>query len=158
MQIKMFTVSAMGSEDGVGEVNRFLRAVRVLSVEKHLVGADPGAFWAICVQYLDRLGEGNRGGAGDRLRPKVDYKEILSEADFSVFARLRDLRKAMAEREAVPPYSIFTNEQLASMVTQKAESLAALGQIEGIGAARLEKYGAFFLEALKTGVSAPLKA
>ena len=76
MQIKMFAVSAMGSEDGVGEVNRFLRAVRVLSVEKHLVGADPGAFWAICVQYLDRLGEGNRGGAGDRLRPKVDYKEI----------------------------------------------------------------------------------
>ena len=64
----------------------------------------------------------------------------------------------MAEREAVPPYSIFTNEQLASMVTQKAESLAALGQIEGIGAARLEKYGALFLEALKTGVSAPLKA
>jgi superfamily II DNA helicase RecQ len=153
MQLRVFAIPAIGSEDGAEEVNRFLRAVRVLSVEKHLVGTDTGAFWAVCVQYLER--GASLGSSGERMRPKVDYKEILSEADFSVFARLRDLRKAMAEREAVPPYSIFTNEQLASMVTQKVESLAGLGQIEGIGAARLEKYGALFLAALKTAAAAP---
>jgi len=79
----------------------------------------------------------------------VDYKEVLNEVDFAVFARLRELRKTLAEKEAVPPYAVFTNEQLAAMVTQKSDSLTALGQIEGVGASRLEKYGPAFLEFLK---------
>lgn len=156
MQLKMFAVPALDSEDGVEEMNRFLRAHRVLSVEKHLVGTDAAAFWAVCVQYLERAVEGLRGGAVERLRSKVDYKEVLSEADFAVFARLRDLRKTIAEREAVPPYAVFTNEQLAAMVTQKADSLTALGQIEGVGSSRLEKYGTPFLEALKVVSSTPV--
>ncbi len=81
--------------------------------------------------------------------PKVDYKEVLSAEDFAVFSKLRDLRKALAEKEAIPAYSIFTNEQLAAMVTGKVESQAALAKIEGIGAARIEKYGAAFLTVLK---------
>jgi superfamily II DNA helicase RecQ len=78
----------------------------------------------------------------------VDYKEVLNEADFAVFSRLRDLRKVIAEKEAVPAYAIFTNEQLAAMVTGKVESLTEMGKIDGIGAARIEKYGAAFLKAL----------
>jgi hypothetical protein len=53
----------------------------------------------------------------------VDYKEVLNEADFAVFSRLRDLRKVIAEKEAVPAYAIFTNEQLAAMVTGKVDRL-----------------------------------
>lgn len=39
------------------------------------------------------------------------------------------------------------------MVTGKVDSLAALGKIDGVGAARIEKYGAAFL-ALLTGKEA----
>jgi hypothetical protein len=53
----------------------------------------------------------------------VDYKEVMNEADFAVFSRLRDLRKVIAEKEAVPAYAIFTNEQLAAMVTGKVDRL-----------------------------------
>ena len=76
------------------------------------------------------------GGKG-----RIDYKEVLSEADFTVFAKLRELRKTFAEKEAVPAYSIFTNEQLAAMVTEKPSSLAELGKINGLGEARVKKYG-----------------
>ena len=79
---------------------------------------------------------------------KIDYKELLNEADFTVFARLRDLRKVISDKEAIPAYSIFTNEQLASMVTGKVDSLTAMGSIPGVGAARIEKYVAAFLASL----------
>ena len=92
-------------------------------------------------------------GVADKARaatgPKIDYKEVLNEVDFAVFARLRDLRKAISDKEAIPAYSIFTNEQLAAMVTGKVDSLTAMNAIPGVGAARLDKYGAAFLAALK---------
>ena len=67
------------------------------------------------------------------VRAKTDYKEILSEPDFAIFAKLRDVRKAIAQSEAVPVYTIFTNEQLAQMVTSKATTRAALAKIDGLG-------------------------
>jgi superfamily II DNA helicase RecQ len=155
MQLKMFSVCALQPADSVEEMNSFLRAHRVLSLEKHLVGTDGAAFWAVCVQYLERSATGSKVGGADSQRAKVDYKEVLSGPDFALFARLRDLRKALAERDGVPPYAVFTNEQLAAMVTEKTDSLPALGRIEGVGASRLEKYGAVFLSALQTAPEVP---
>ena len=54
MQLKMFSIPALDPGEGTEEMNRFLRAHRVLSVEKRLVGADASAFWSVCVEYLDR--------------------------------------------------------------------------------------------------------
>jgi hypothetical protein len=79
----------------------------------------------------------------------VDYRERLSPEDFTVFARLRDLRKRMAQAEAVPVYAGFTNDQLARMVQARATSKAALESIAGVGDARIEKYGPRFLDFLK---------
>ena len=73
---------------------------------------------------------------------------MLPAAEFLVFAKLRDLRKQIADRDGVPPYAVFTNEQLADMVRNKARSAADLGRIEGIGPARIEKYAARVLEIL----------
>ena len=81
-------------------------------------------------------------------RGKVDYKEVLSPEDFAVFARLRELRKEIAQAEAVPVYTIFTNEQLAQMVQARAPDRAGLEKIAGVGDARIEKYGARMLEVL----------
>ena len=61
----------------------------------------------------------------------------------------RDLRKQLVEKEAVPVYAVFTNEQLAAMVTARVNSLAALGKINGIGKSQVEKYGDVFLSMLK---------
>ncbi len=78
----------------------------------------------------------------------MDYREVLSAEDFAVFAKLRDLRKEIAQGEAVPVYTIFTNEQLAKMVQAKATTKAALEKVAGVGDARIEKYGARVLEVL----------
>ena len=83
-----------------------------------------------------------------RARNKVDYRERLSPEDFAVFARLREVRKEIAQADAVPVYAIFTNEQLAQMVQARATTKAALEKIAGVGDARIEKYGPRVLEFL----------
>jgi superfamily II DNA helicase RecQ len=154
MQLKVFAIGAQGGDEAAEELNKFLRGQRVLAVERRLIEQPGGAYWTFCVEYLERGGESGGSGAADRTRRGVDYKEVLNEADFVVFAKLRDLRKSVAEKEGVPAYSVFTNEQLAAMVTGRVDSQAALGKIDGVGSARLEKYGAAFVDALKVAMAA----
>jgi superfamily II DNA helicase RecQ len=144
MPFEFIQIPANGQGSAKEELNRLLRGGRIASVKKEFVSNGDDSFWAFCIEFLDgALGvDKSRGG------PKIDYKDVLDEAQFAVFARLRDLRKALSEKEAIPAYSIFTNEQLAAMVTGKADSLAAMGTIPGVGAARVEKYGAAFLAQL----------
>ncbi len=58
------------------------------------------------------------------------------------------MRKELAQAEAVPVYTIFTNEQLAQIVQKKARTKADLEQIAGVGDARIEKYGQRLLQFL----------
>jgi superfamily II DNA helicase RecQ len=147
MELQFFHIPARAPGEFVEELNRFLRGHRVLMVQRELVREEGGAYWAVCVEYLPAAPAAGKGAAAPA-KPKVDYREILSEADFAVFSRLRELRKRIAEQEAAPVYAVFTNEQMAAMVTGKVGSLAALQAIEGVGAARVEKYGAAFLTVL----------
>jgi superfamily II DNA helicase RecQ len=86
------------------------------------------------------------GVAPARKGERVDYREVLSDGEFRVFAHLRDLRKEIANKEAVPVYAVFTNEQLAEMARRLPRSKAALAQINGIGDAKTQKYGQSFLD------------
>jgi superfamily II DNA helicase RecQ len=159
MQLRFFTIPLLGGEAAADDLNRFLDAHRILAVDRQLAQDSGSSVWAVCVSYEpageSRAGEG-RGGSSRR--GKVDYREVLSETDFTVYARLRTLRKEIADREGVPVYSLFTNEQLAEMVTRRVSSAAALHEIAGIGEARVEKYGEAFLSALAEARSAPSAA
>jgi superfamily II DNA helicase RecQ len=72
----------------------------------------------------------------------------LSQEDFAVFAKLRDLRKEVAQETGVPVYTIFTNEQLAQMVQKKARTKPDLEAITHVGDGRIEKWGSRFLDFL----------
>jgi hypothetical protein len=84
------------------ELNRFLSTNRVLLVERHFVSDGSRSAWAVCVSYLDRGGR-----PGPEQGKRVDYREVLSEADFAVFVKLRNLRKSMSEKEGLPAYTLF---------------------------------------------------
>jgi len=137
-------------DDGVAiaELNAFLRSHKVLSVDRRWGDLGTESFWSFCVDYLERGAGGPPGGKGGSARGKVDYREVLSPEDFAVFARLRQMRKEVAQAEAVPVYTVFTNEQLAQMVQTRATTKAALEGIAGVGDARIEKYGTHFLDFL----------
>ena len=146
MQLKLFILPIKNLAAPEAEMNAFLRSHRVLAVKKEFVGDGENSFWTFCVEYLESAPAGI-AAPGSKL-PKVDYKELLKPEEFEVFSRLRDWRKGVAEKEGVPVYVVFTNEQLAEMVKKKVNSKAALKEIEGVGDARLEKYGDAVLERL----------
>jgi ATP-dependent DNA helicase RecQ len=66
-----------------------------------------------------------------------------------LFARLSGLRRELAAASGVPPYVIFQDKTLHEMVAKMPADLAAFGAISGVGAARLEKYGARFLAVIR---------
>lgn len=144
MQYRIFTIPVTGEDDATEALNAFLRGRRVVAVDKRLVEGPGPAVWTFCVEYL----AGTPPAADRKAAPKVDYREILTEKDFALFSRLRDLRRELAEKENQPAYTVFTNEQLAQMIKLRPATLEALGQIDRVSPARLEKYGQAFLELL----------
>lgn len=145
MQLRFFTIPVRGGDEVAEELNRFLAGHAVLAVDRSFVQDGGNSAWALCVSF-EPAGAG-RPQLGKR--GKVDYREVLSEQDFAVYARLRTLRKALAEAEGVPAYTLFTNEQLAEIVQRQVRTREALGQISGVGAARVEKYGESVLSLLR---------
>ncbi len=139
MRYRFFTIPIHGGEGAEAELNRCLAETRVLTVDRQFVADGANSAWAVCLAVHD--GDG-RSPPATRRAGKIDYKEVLSADDFAVFARLRDLRKQLAERDGVPPYAVFTNEQLAAIVQGRVTSPTALKAIDGIGDARVEKYAA----------------
>ncbi len=150
MAYRFFVVSVKDDGTAATELNGFLRSRRVLAVDRRWVEQGSESYWSFCVDYLESGGGGSsppfKSGAG---RGKVDYREVLNPEDFSVFARLRQVRKELAQAESVPVYAVFTNEQLAQMVQGRMTTRAALEKIAGVGGARIEKYGGRMLEILR---------
>lgn len=138
MRFRTFTV---GCESDCEELNGFLAAHRIVRTEHHYEDGQ----WRFLVEYDERNGESpGRTGRG----PKVDYREVLSADEFAVFAKLRDVRKRLAEDEGVAVFAVATNEQLAQFVRDRAHDLTGLRAVAGFGEARTEKYGAAFLKVL----------
>ncbi|MBI9104604.1 MAG: HRDC domain-containing protein [Spirochaetales bacterium] len=146
MKYKFFSIPVLAGESFEKELNGFLAARRIISVKRELVSRDKDVFWAFCIEYMD----GESLSTGLAKKPKIDYRAVLSAEDFAVYSKLRDLRKTLAEKEAVQLFHIFTNEQLAEIVRQKPASRTALGGIKGVGEGTLDKYAEPFLELLKS--------
>lgn len=146
MQMYFQSVPARGDGGVQEELNSFLRSHRVLTVHREFVAQGDNSFWALAVEWLEGsrpTQEGAQRGGG---KERVDYKEMLSPNDFALFAKLRDWRKTVSEKEGVPVYAVLTNGQLAAVATKRPSSAAQLREIEGVGEARAGKYGGAVLE------------
>ena len=143
MPYRIFTVPIAQPDGAIQELNQFLATHQVVEVDRQFCPNDGQPFWTFCINYA--TGSGNplisRAGTG-----KVDYKEVLNEDDFAVFARLRELRKQIAEEMSVPVFAVLTNAQLAEMAKRRVSSLADLRQIAGIGDKKAESFGNRFLK------------
>jgi superfamily II DNA helicase RecQ len=104
MALPFFVVPVHDSGAFEQELNGFLASHRVVSIDQGV-----NSFWAICVDYLSHApGETNRNS--NLSRKRVDYKAILPPEEFAVFSQLRELRKELAQTEAVPVYALFREQ------------------------------------------------
>ena len=69
--------------------------------------------------------------------------------DDDLLARLKDLRRDLAQAEGVPLYVIFSNATLLDMAHRCPQTREALLEVSGVGEKKAERYGQAFLDLLR---------
>ncbi len=75
----------------------------------------------------------------------------LSAADLSLFESLRSWRAEVARAKNVPAYVVFSDATLRAIATERPRGFTGLHGIAGVGARKLEEYGAAVLELVASG-------
>jgi DNA helicase-2/ATP-dependent DNA helicase PcrA len=76
-----------------------------------------------------------------------------ADIDEALFERLREWRSASAREQSLPAYVVFTDATLTAIAEARPADRAQLAAIPGVGAAKLNRYGAEVL-ALTSGAAA----
>jgi ATP-dependent DNA helicase RecQ len=97
-----------------------------------------------------------RADTVERAPARDEPRALVAEADAGLLAALKAHRRALAEAAGVPPYVIFTDRSLIEMAEQRPDSLDAFARITGVGAVKLERYGASFLAVIRGEAPEPL--
>ncbi len=84
--------------------------------------------------------------SGKKAAPRTPGSIDLSAADSALLDRLKEWRRNEAQTQGVPAYVILHDSSLAEIAGTRPASSDALAQIGGIGAKKLERYGAALIE------------
>jgi len=96
----------------------------------------------LAVPRLQAITKSASSAKGRSRKDDYDYDEVL-------FAKLRTLRKTIADAQGVPPYVVFNDASLAEMAEQQPQSPFELLRINGVGDRKLEKFGDDFLALIR---------
>jgi ATP-dependent DNA helicase RecQ len=82
-----------------------------------------------------------------RLSLSTNKKSKLDSRNYdrALFAKLKHLRKSIAEQDDVPPFVVFSDASLADMAESLPQSSSMFLDISGVGQTKLERYGERFL-------------
>lgn len=79
---------------------------------------------------------------------KKKSTDSLTSAGYELFEKLRSLRLEIAREESMPPYIIFSDKTLIDMCVKIPQDKDQMLGVSGVGAAKFEKYGQRFLDAI----------
>jgi len=83
------------------------------------------------------------------LKPRVAQKSYGGNYDRKLFAKLRKLRKVIADEENIPPYVVFNDATLIEMAEQMPTSPGEMLSVNGVGVRKLERFGQEFLALIR---------
>ncbi len=75
----------------------------------------------------------------------MDYKQILDDATFQKFSKLREIRKKVAADEGIPAYAVFTDEELAGLAKLDIITQKNMLSVKGIGDKKVERFAKHFI-------------
>ncbi|ENG8658079.1 HRDC domain-containing protein, partial [Salmonella enterica subsp. enterica serovar Bareilly] len=79
-------------------------------------------------------------------------KSFGGNYDRKLFAKLRKLRKAIADEENIPPYVVFNDATLIEMAEQMPVSASEMLSVNGVGMRKLERFGKAFMALIRAHV------
>jgi len=139
MQIRIYSIPIEGGDSILDDMNGFLRSHKVIEIRKEFSTGSNGTCWTFCITYL------LNGSTVLERKEKIDYKQVLDENTFSRFSSLRAIRKQLAEQDAVPAYSVFTDAELAEFAKMNPLTISSMKKVDGVGSKRIDKYGEIFI-------------
>ncbi|MCY6483780.1 DNA helicase RecQ [Clostridium aestuarii] len=84
----------------------------------------------------------------EKVMQKVYKRKEKVQEDNSLFEMLREIRKKIAQREAVPPYIVFADSSLKEMSEYVPLIKEEMLNVKGVGEKKFERYGEEFLEVI----------
>lgn len=138
IQLRHFMIHAAGNGEAEEELNRFLRGHQVLEVRQEFVQGGTNSTWCVAVRYAGQTDEASQR-PGKRAR--VDYRDVLEPEEFARFVELRKRRKAIAEHDAIPPFAVFTDEELAGIARLPSPTVEEMRAVKGIGEKKAARFG-----------------
>ena len=78
----------------------------------------------------------------------------LSDADETLYKKLKALRLIIAKDQNLPPYVIFHDKTLVEMAVFKPKTLEDMSHINGVGQSKLSRYGQSFLSVMNAHANA----
>jgi ATP-dependent DNA helicase RecQ len=91
-----------------------------------------------------------------RANTRSEARALVADEDAPLLSALKAKRRALAEAAGVPAYVIFTDRTLIEMAEARPATLDDMAGISGVGATKLERYGATFLEVVTGAAPAPM--
>lgn len=86
-------------------------------------------------------------------KTKADNEQVQIQAggglDQLLFGQLKELRKTVAKKYGIPPYTVFMDPSLEDMTVQYPVSVEEVAKIYGVGEGKAKKYGKDFAEFIK---------
>lgn len=154
MNIKIFTLKFSPVLEGFDDetLRRFISDKNVIEIRDHFFFKDHEPYWAVMVLYNPEIQDAERPNGPGSSRPKSKkdaFRDILTDQAVPLFNRLKEWRRARAMKDSAPPYVVFNNRQLALIAVKAPESLNRLAEVEGVGKAKLEKYGSEVLAIIR---------
>ena len=141
MGFDKLTTYGILKEKGLKEVTDFIEFL----ISQDLIAIEQGQFPTM---YVSPKGKDILlGKEYVHRRETVKVKEISK--DDPLFEVLREVRRAIAETENVPPFVIFSDAALKDMCTKLPKSSEEFLNVSGVGELKLKKYGLDFIQAIR---------
>ncbi|MDQ0782058.1 DNA helicase RecQ [Chryseobacterium sp. W4I1] len=92
----------------------------------------------------------------DLTQSKAESDQVQQQSvgglDQNLFGQLKELRKKVAKKYGIPPYTVFMDPSLEDMTVQYPVSVEEIAKIYGVGEGKAKKYGKEFADFIKTYV------
>ncbi|GKV54530.1 ATP-dependent DNA helicase RecQ [Sporosarcina sp. NCCP-2222] len=144
LEFNFHTLSTYGlmKERNSKDVSDFIEFI----ISENYLGVENGQFPII---YVTELGKDVLTGKIKVFRKgTVKSKQITKEDP--LFNQLRALRMQLAQEAGVPPFVVFSDKSLRDMAAKMPTSEEEFLEVNGVGTAKMERYGEAFIQEIIT--------
>jgi len=131
-----------GSFDG-SELEKFHEGREIIDVSDHFFDHDHEPRLTLVLRYRDLT---DSAQSNKKKRTSKDWRSDLDVIDAGLYDEIRAWRGRRSGDEGMPPYLILCNKEVAGIARKRPKTLEGLREIEGVGNAKVERWGREILQ------------